>query len=517
MHTKMSSINRRKFLRNAGLITAGISATPSILAGGRLKSFSGSVSAPFSGIQIGAHSILDEGIDFCLDLLKEKAAINTLVLYSHTYYGAENRPVSVFQDHGKGVRDISTRKLPRVWVKHHDEYFKDLSIKHQQIDDTFEYHDRDIFRELRKPLDNRGMKLYIRLLEASAHHGKKYIPNYDVLLTKDVYGNPGSGPCWNHPDYRQWMLMTVKDIFDHYEIDGIQYGAERVGPLSELLYKGKVPECFCEYCIKRNREKGIDPGRAKKGYIELHQLIRQVAAGIRPVDGVMTTVLGIMQKYHEVLGWNYQWFQADEEIQKMLYQNIKDWKPEARVGRHIDHQRSSWDMFYRSAVPYSEMAEYADFIKPILYHDIYGPRLRNWVINQWQKHLFNDMDEKLILDYYYAVFGYNPAKEPALDELNNKGLSPDYVYREVKRCVEGVNGKADVISGVGFDVPWHHPDGMIPFPSDPEGIYKAVIRSFEAGATGVLASRDYDEMKVESLEAFGRAVREVVRSASSLE
>lgn len=463
---------------------------------------------PFSGIQIGAHSILDEGIDFTLDLLREKAAINTLVLYSHTYYGAENRPVSVFQDHGKGIRDISTRKLPRVWVKHNPEYFRDLRVKHQEIDSTFEYHDRDIFRELRKPLDERGMKVYIRLLEASSGHGKKFIPNYGLLLTKDVFGKEGRGPCWNHPEYRAWLLATVNDIFDHYDIDGIQYGAERVGPLSDVLYKGKTPTCFCEHCLERNRSKGIDPERARKGYSELYNLIRNVASGNRPVDGVLSTALGIMQKYHEVMAWNYQWFQADEEIQKMLYVSIKEKYPGMIVGRHIDHQRSSWDLFYRSAVPYSEMAVYADFIKPILYHDIYGPRLRHWVVAQWQDHIFNDLSEKLILDLYYAISGYDPAMEPALEELDEKGLSPDYVYRETKRCVEGVQGKADVISGVGFDVPWHHPEGMVPFLSNPEGVYEAVIKSFEAGASGVLASRDYDEMSLSSLKAYGDAVKD---------
>jgi hypothetical protein len=34
------------------------------------------------------------------------------------------------------------------------------------------------------------------------------------------------------------------------------------------------------------------------------------------------------------------------------------------------------------------------------------------------------------------------------------------------------------------------------------------MKSFDAGADGVLASRDYDEMQLSSLEAFGRAVRE---------
>ena len=400
-------------------------------------------------------------------------------------------------------------------MKHNDSYFKDIPVGHQEIDSSFEYHKRDIFRELRRPLDQRGMKVYIRLLEAGAGHGLKYIPNYQVLMTKDIYGKQGSGPCWNHPDYHRWMSATVKDIFDHYDIDGIQYGAERVGLLSEVLLKGEAPSCFCEHCVARNQAKGIDPERAKVGYTELHTLMKKVEAGDIPADGVMVSVWRILQQYHEVLAWNYQWYRADEEIQQMLYRQIKSLKPEAVVGRHIDHQRSSWDMFYRSAVSYEEMATHADFIKPILYHDIYGPRLRNSVIGTWKEHLYHDMDEAQILDYYYAIFKLDRTIEPSLEELDTKGLSPDYVSREIKRCVAGVKGNADVISGVGIDVPWHLPQGGMDLClSDPEILRQAVLRSFDAGASGILASRDYDEMRVSSLEAFGDAIREWSRTGS---
>ena len=45
------------------------------------------------------------------------------------------------------------------------------------------------------------------------------------------------------------------------------------------------------------------------------------------------------------------------------------------------------------------------------------------------------MSEEQILNYYYSTFNLNPQVEPSLDELNGKGLSPDYVYREINRCV----------------------------------------------------------------------------------
>jgi hypothetical protein len=354
------------------------------------------------------------------------------------------------------------------------------------------------------------MKIYIRLLEASAGNGKKYVKNYDQVLTADIDGQPGTGPCWNNPDYRNWVYATVEDIFDHYDIDGIQYGAERTGPISRLLFRGTKPTCFCKHCQDRNKSKNIDPERARLGYQGLYNFISKVEAGENDSsDTVLTNIFRYLQEYPEILAWNYQWFRADEEIQKEVYQRIKKQKPDAIVGRHIDHQRSSWDLFYRSAVNYTEMAEYADFIKPILYHDINGPRLRWWVIEEMQKRWLKDMTRSEALEFFYNSLGYLPESRIGLNALEREGMGPEYVYSEMKRCVQQVNGKAQAIAGIGIDVPWHAPGGMQPYPSDPERLRRSVYEASEAGADGFLASRDYDEMRLSSLKAFGDAIRAI--------
>ena len=46
---------------------------------------------------------------------------------------------------------------------------------------------------------------------------------------------------------------------------------------------------------------------------------------------------------------------ADEEICSEVHQIAKQIKPHIDSGRHVDHQRSSWDLFFRSAVSYDEM------------------------------------------------------------------------------------------------------------------------------------------------------------------
>lgn len=111
------------------------------------------------------------------------------------------------------------------------------------------------------------------------------------------------------------------------------------------------------------------------------------------------------------------------------------------------------------------------------------------------------------LQLFYAMFDHDSQKQPQLDELGATGLGPEYVYRETLRCKQAVGDRAKVYAGIGIDVPWYVPDGMEPRPSDPGALITAVHRAFDAGADGVLASREYNEMRMSSLEAFGQAIR----------
>jgi hypothetical protein len=507
--------NRRDFLKKALITSAGISlgsglTMPSMAQKSNFKTPSGKM----IGIQMGPHSFYDEGMENVLDFLSKEANINTLMFYTHTYYGVGSRPKQVLaHDHGVKPRDFSKSKLPKVWVKHHEEFFKNTILRHHKTDSSYEYSDRDIFNEIQNPARDRGMRIYVRLLEPWADEGVKYIKNFDEVVTENVYGEPGYAACWNNPDYRNWLYATAEDIFTHYNLDGMQYGAERVGPISQVLVRGRdeIPTCFCEHCRERNKKNGIDPERAREGYKKLYEYMHKVSSGKDDSHNtVMVNILRYLQLYPEILGWNYQWFRADEEIQEEMYRRIKKIKPEAQVGRHIDHQRSSWDIFYRSAVTYREMAEFSDFIKPILYQDIYGPRMKDWVVDPLQKTSLNDLTKKQVLNLFYSWMGYSKQAQIAYDDLERKGMNEYYVYDETKRCVQGVDGNADVVSGIGIDVPWYVPGGMIPYPSDPIKLRRSVYKAIQAGATGLLASRDYDEMRHSSLKVFGDAVKRIL-------
>lgn len=492
-------MQRRDFLKLGSAATLGL-ASHGQAAGPRRRHI-------LSGVQIAPVSLFDEGIESCLDRLQETAAINALFIYSHTYHMGMKPPNVLADDHGVPVRDPRTRNLPRRWVRHQSQAFADQIVQHQDVTASHEYADRDLFEEIQRPARERGMKIYARLLEAGARR-KAHIPGYERVLTIDHEGRPGNGPCWNNPHYRDWVFTTVRELVERYSLDGLQYGAERTGPLSDVLFHGRPPACFCRHCVRRNEDQGIDVQAARRGFQALHILIRQVESG-RPLppDGLFTQILRILHRHPAVLSWDYQWFQADEEICTQVHRIAKAAAPAIDSGRHVDHQRSSLDLFYRSAVSYEQIAANADFIKPILYHEAMGPRLRWWVLERMQQRVLNDLTLEQSLELFYAVFGHDRTAQPQLDELDARGLGPEYVEREVRRCRDGAGNAARIYAGIGIDVPWYVEDGMEPRPSDPALLEEVVRRAIDAGADGVLASREYDEMRLSSLKAFGRGVR----------
>jgi hypothetical protein len=492
--------DRRKLLRT---VAAG-AMLPALAAD---QPQAGSARTLFNAIQMGPHTMLDEGIERCLDLIQETAGINALMIYSHTYHGDIRKPPQFLAtDHGVSPREMRGRKLPAVWVKPHAQYYRDTTLRHQVPDSSFEYAGRDLFHEVQEPARKRGMKVYARILEGAS----PTIQNFSNVATRDIYGKPLRVACWNHPEYRAWWNDTVEDLFRSYQLDGFQWGAERMGPLMNVIlpWNDAPPACFCEFCLARAKARGIDPERARKGFDELFVYVRGLMSGKpKPVDGVFAGFLRVMIRYPEILSWEYEYRQAREEVQAGMYRTIKAIKPDADVGWHVDHQPSSWDLVYRAEMSYAEMAPHSDFIKIIAYHDILGPRIRFWYLDRFQKTILSELSLEQSLDLYYDLFGYDKNVEPKLNELATTGFSPDYVFRETKRSVASAEGKTKIYTGIGFDVPWgnRHVD------ADPEAVYRCVLKAFEAGANGIVVSREYEEMRVPNLRAVGRAIRELGR------
>jgi hypothetical protein len=495
------SIDRRAFMEKVAGAAALAGTAPRL----RLTHVPPAPAGTFNGIQMGPHTILDEGIERTLDLIADTAAINAVMPYSHAYNAALAKPLRDRADHGVRLTDNGGRRFPLVWVRTHDEYYRDTSLRHQVVSATHEHANRDLFAELVEPARTRGMKIYARILESPAM--SRVVANYSKVVMRDVDGQPTNVACWNHPEYVAFWAATMEDLFRSYDLDGVQWGAERMGPLMNVIspWNNAPPACFCEYCAARARTAGVDPERARLGYKALHAYVQgQMAGAVHPPEGMFGGFLRLLIRYPEILGWEYQYRLGREAICAAMYARAKQVKPSADIGWHVDHQPSSWDLVYRAEMSYEEMSPHTDFIKIIAYHNVLSPRIRNWYLPRFQKSILGEIPLETSLELYYGLFGYDRRLEPSLNDLGRLGFTPDYVYRETKRSVASANGKTKIYTGVGFDVPGSPPD-------DPADIYRATLNAFAAGAHGIVVSREYEEMKVEHLRAVGRAVREVMR------
>jgi hypothetical protein len=489
---------RRDFIQRVAVASAAAGA--GLASFGATNEQPSSVSSkpapPFVGLQMGPHTMLDEGIEHTLDLIQETAAVNAVMPYSHGYNNVFFKPLRDRADHGVPLTDNTGRKFPLVWVRTHDEFYKNTTLRNQKIDDTFEHSKRDLFAELVEPCRKRGIKIYARVLE----NGIRSIPNLEKVFTRDINGKPTGTPCWNHPEYIGFWSDTMEDLFRSYDLDGIQWGAERQGPLMNVIlpWDDSPPTCFCEFCRARAKANGIDAERARKGFEELFRFVQ--GGNKHAVDGVFAGFLRVLIRYPEILSWEYQYRLAREEFCASMFKRVKSIKPAAEVGWHVDHQPSSWDIVYRAEMSYEEMAPHSDFIKFIAYHNVLAPRIRNWYLPRFQRTVLGELPLEESLNVYYDVFGYDKNVEPKLGELLRKGFSPDYVFRETKHSLASAKGKTKIYTGIGFDVPGSPPD-------DPETVYEATRKAFEAGANGIVISREYEEMRVANLKAVGRAVR----------
>ena len=81
---------RREFIRR--VVAASAVAGPAVTATGwtgaqsqttAVEPATGGRKEPFVGIQMSPHSMLDEGIERCLDLIQETAGVNAILVYSH--------------------------------------------------------------------------------------------------------------------------------------------------------------------------------------------------------------------------------------------------------------------------------------------------------------------------------------------------------------------------------------------------------------------------------------------------
>ncbi|HVS70006.1 MAG TPA: hypothetical protein VHQ47_01985 [Phycisphaerae bacterium] len=492
-------MTRRGFLKTAAVAAAAVE-----LGGAAAGTAEGQATAPaivpsdkvLIGFQAEVSYVLNYGIGAFLDDIQNRASVNVLMLHAVPF--VESRAAG------------GDRTALGNFAAAHPEYYGDINMKAQKLGPN-DFNLPDAMAKIRAETNKRGMKIYPWMEEDN--RARPQIAGFDTLYEIDLHGgrtvrHPG-GPCLNNPYFRNLLAGEVEDFVKTYDVDGIQRGSERQGPLGNALgawHHGAKSDpgktsCFCEYCAAKAAKQGIDFEKVKRAFLALEPWVRDGRAGKRPRDGYYVSFLRLLLQYPELLAWENFWAESMRETQRLVSAKAKELKPGIEVGYHLWHN-ISFNPMYRAEQDYAPYKEYADYLKPVVYDNCAGERMAS-LVDSLQQNIFGDLSKQELLDFEYRVMDM---KEKSYAEIHegpaNQRFSADYVYGETKRAVEGVAGsKTRICPGLGIDVQIKN--------STPESVREAVAAVFKAGGKGLVVSTSHAAMRPENLSSVGATLKEL--------
>jgi len=492
-------LTRRDFLATTAGLSLAAAVGPEALVGAEpLKAASKMI-----GIQVGAISFVDEGVDEVLDALQEKAAVNTIFLTTFTYgRGLAGRqiPGQPFPDHGPQESDAKFFHGGN-YATPHPEFYRETNLKDTRAPD---HGNVDILEAVLPKARKRGLKVFCSCEDA----WRSSVPGFSEVAEIDLNGGKTGAQCLFHPDVRNFWKALVTDYCRSYDVDGILFFNERNGPLlnalgashAQSIESGRVT-CFCEHHRRAAKSQGIDPDRAHEGYRRLDEFVQQALTAQRPADGYFVEFWRLLVENPEILAWDRLFDFGKHQVLAEVRAAVKAVRPDLQVGFHIEHV-NSFNPIFRATRRYSDLADKADFLKVVVYNNCGGERYAHFIDNVCST-VFRDVPREELVRFNNHLLNY--ANEAALGELAQAGLSPDYVARETQRAIKGVEGKCKVLPGIDIGIP----TGRNSRKASPEDTYAAVSAALKAGADGVILSRKYSEMRLANLSAAGTAVRDI--------
>lgn len=403
------------------------------------------------GIQIGAVSFVDEGVDKVLDFLQERGAIDTIYLTTFTYgRGLAGRqiPGQPFPDHGPQETDEKFFHGGN-YARPHQQFYSNTALKETRAPD---HGDVDILEVVLPAAKKRGMKVICSCEDV----WKRTVPNVEPTLEVDLKGRKGGTQCLLNADVRNFWTGLVTDYCKSYPVDGILFFNERNGPLlnalgashAQSIASGRVT-CFCPLHQEAARQRGLDFKRVREAYEKLDQFVQNSLASRRPVDGYFVEFWRLLVNYPEIIAWDRLFDEGKHQILADIYSTVKAINKNLSVGFHIEHV-NSFNPIFRATRSYEELATKSDFLKVVMYNNCGGERYRHFIENVGST-VFRDVPKDELLRFNNHLLNYGD--EAALDELPKAGLSPDYVLRETKRAIDGSQGKCRIYPGIDIGIP----------------------------------------------------------------
>ncbi|MGB7340386.1 MAG: hypothetical protein WBC91_15925 [Phototrophicaceae bacterium] len=452
---------------------------------------------PFVGIQIGAISFVDEGVEEVLDILQEKAGVNAILISALSWsIGNTGRAAFGFPDHG--VQEPDDLK-GGAFYEPDPRYFK------KSFMDRFDAPDPltkgfDTLADVIPAARKRGIKCYTYYCETSSSAIRSiWQPGFEHFLDRDHMGRIATRPSMLNPDYKTWWHSIYSDWLNNHDLSGILWGIERQSPLMDI-FRGDSSTGFDQYYIAEARARGIDVQRAIEGYRKIDAFLQAVKAGDKPEEGVFIVLLRQLLHHPEVLLWEKMWLDSHHTFYREIAGLVKFYDPSLEVGLGIWQLINTYNPYLRAQYDQSEFGPYADWFKPVLYHTPAGARFAGFS-DSWQKGVLADATPDGAFNALSTILGFDGFVSPR-EESALAGFGPEYIKKWTARLIEQTGKK--VYPGIGVGVGHNGVSKEI----TPQEIKEGVHAGFEGGGSGVMISRNYSEATLENLQAVGDALRE---------
>mgnify|MGYP001103819975 CR=1 FL=1 len=362
----------------------------------------------------------------------------------------------------------------------------------------------DVFDRLEPILEERDLSLTLGMGESSWGYQPYYAP-YSPIAQVDCFGRIHRESCMRNPEWLNFQASSIEEVVRmHPWIGSIMFMHERRGPLASLVFGGAAgvneATCFCRYCQQAGNQRGIDVERAREGYKQVHALVSAAKADDpTPPSGWFIAFWRLLMEYPEILAWDNLWWDGLHDYRAALAGSAKMVKPDISVGCHIQNAALLNNFLWRAGANPARIAEYSDWLKPSVYMGASLHRA-NKLTRSGHGTIFKDMNPDVVRDFLMSVQGHKPETYPDKSKGSTDPYPPEWVRTEIERYRK--SQPRPVMSGFGIGVP-PSPEG-----ETPELITAGVDACFEGGASGILFSREYTEMKPELLAAARGVIEE---------
>src|SRR3954469_14868980 len=170
---RLINMDRREFVQNSGAAAIAAAVPGSHVLAETFKR------DPMVGIQVGAVSFVDEGVERCLDVFQEDGGVNTLFIATFTYgRGIAGRqvPGQPLPDHGKQQYDTDTFH-GGCYTKVDPKYFSNTAFKDFRAPDLGDF---DVLEAVLPAAKKRGLKTICWFEDVF----RKDLPKIDQLQEK---------------------------------------------------------------------------------------------------------------------------------------------------------------------------------------------------------------------------------------------------------------------------------------------------------------------------------------------